>query len=50
IIGELVRQGAGGVVLGCTEIGLLVKSEDSVVPLFDTTLLHARGAVSFALA
>ena len=50
IIQELVEQGAGGIVLGCTEIGLLVKPEDSVVPLFDTTLIHAGGAVSFALA
>ena len=49
IIEELVEQGADGIILGCTEIGLLVKSEDSTVPLYDTTLLHAIGAVNFAL-
>ncbi|MGE4272548.1 MAG: aspartate/glutamate racemase family protein [Desulfitobacterium sp.] len=49
IIEDLIEQGAEGIILGCTEIGLLVKSEDSTVPLFDTTLLHALGAVNFAL-
>jgi aspartate racemase len=49
IIGALHRQGAEGIVLGCTEIGLLVKPEDSPLPLFDTTLLHARAAVDAAL-
>jgi len=49
IIEDLVEQGADGIILGCTEIGLLVKSEDSTVPLYDTTLLHAIGAVNFAL-
>lgn len=49
IIQDLVAQGADGIILGCTEIGLLVKSEDSLVPLYDTTLLHARGAVNYAL-
>jgi aspartate racemase len=49
IIQDLIEQGAEGIILGCTEIGLLVKQEDSTVPLFDTTLLHAKGAVSFAL-
>jgi len=50
IIARLVRDGAEGVVLGCTEIGLLVKAEDSSVPLFDTTRLHAEAAVSLALS
>lgn len=50
IIRILVAQGAGGVILGCTEIGLLVKQEDSPVPLFDTTEIHARAAVDCALA
>ncbi len=50
IISRLVRAGAEGVVLGCTEIGLLVKAEDSSVPLFDTTRLHAEAAVSLALS
>ena len=50
IIGNLVTEGAGGVILGCTEIGLLVKPADSSVPLFDTTEIHARAAVDCALA
>ncbi len=49
IIEDLKEQGAAGIILGCTEIGLLVKPGDSTVPLFDTTLLHALGAVNFAL-
>ena len=49
IIQDLIEQGAEGIILGCTEIGLLVKPEDSTVPLFDTTLIHAIGAVNFAL-
>ena len=50
IIQDLVAKGTGGVILGCTEIGLLVKQEDSPVPLFDTTEIHARAAVDYALA
>ena len=49
IIEDLIGEGAEGIILGCTEIGLLVKSDDSSVPLFNTTLLHAIGAVDFAL-
>ncbi len=49
IIEGLVRRGAEGIILGCTEIGLLVKDEDSGVPLFDTTRLHALAAVEHAL-
>jgi aspartate racemase len=49
IIKRLVGEGAEGVILGCTEIGLLVKEEDSSVPLFDTTRIHAEAAVDFAL-
>ncbi|HHY27474.1 MAG TPA: aspartate/glutamate racemase family protein [Desulfitobacterium dehalogenans] len=49
MIQSLVEQGAEGIVLGCTEIGLLIKQEDSFVPLFDTTLIHAIGAVDYAL-
>lgn len=49
VIGGLVARGAQGIILGCTEIGLLVKAEDSPVPIFDTTLLHAEAAVDFAL-
>ncbi|WP_210485430.1 aspartate/glutamate racemase family protein [Microvirga antarctica] len=50
VIGRLVEQGAEAVILGCTEIMLLVKPEDSQVPLFDTTGLHAEAAVERALA
>jgi len=50
IISALVSQGAQAVILGCTEISLLVSQEDSSVPLFDTTALHARAAAEEALA
>ncbi len=50
IIGALNSRGAEGVILGCTEIGLLVKPGDSPVPLFDSTIVHAAAAVEFALA
>jgi aspartate racemase len=49
IIENLIAAGAEGIILGCTEIGLLVKPEDSRVPLFDTTLIHAEAAVEMAL-
>jgi aspartate racemase len=49
IIDGLVKQGAEGIILGCTEIGLLVKQSDCAIPLFDTTLLHAEAAVDFSL-
>jgi aspartate racemase len=49
IIERMVRQGAEGIILGCTEIGLLVRPEDSGVPLFDTTRIHAEAAVDYAL-
>jgi aspartate racemase len=45
---ELVDRGAQGVVLGCTEIPLLIKQQDTEVPLFDTTRMHAAAAVAFA--
>ncbi len=50
IIARLVEAGAEAVILGCTEIMLLVKPEDSPVPIFDTTLLHAQAAIDIALA
>jgi aspartate racemase len=50
IMGHLVREGAEAIILGCTEIGLLVHDEDSTVPLFDTTRIHALAAVDYALA
>ena len=49
IIERLAKEGAEGIILGCTEIGLLVKKEDSRVPLFDTTRIHAIAAVDYAL-
>ena len=49
IIHRLVKQGAEGVILGCTEIGLLIKDSDSRIPVFDTTLIHAQAAVDYAL-
>ena len=49
IIQGLITSGAEGIILGCTEIGLLVKQEDSSVPLFDTARIHAEAAVAFAL-
>jgi aspartate racemase len=50
IIARLVQQGAEAIILGCTEIMLLVRHEDSPVPIFDTTALHAEAAIAFALA
>lgn len=49
VIDELVARGATAVILGCTEIGLLVQDGDAQVPLFDTTRLHAERAVDLAL-
>lgn len=50
IMAALADRGARGIILGCTEIGLLVGPADAPVPLFDTTQLHARAAVDWALA
>jgi aspartate racemase len=50
IIGQLIARGAQGIILGCTEIGLLIQQADSRVPLFDTTRLHAEAAVTWMLA
>jgi aspartate racemase len=49
VINDLVERGANGILLGCTEIGLLVGPRDAEVPLFDTTRLHAQRAVELAL-
>jgi aspartate racemase len=49
IIQRLVDRGAQGIILGCTEIAMLVWPEDSSVPVFDTAALHARKAAEFAL-
>ena len=45
IISELSNKGAQGIILGCTEIGILVKQSDTTVPLFDTALIHAQNAL-----
>ena len=50
IIDRLIEAGAEGVILGCTEIGLLIHAEDCKVPLFDTTRIHAMAALEYALA
>ena len=49
MIDDLKNAGAEAVVLGCTEIGLLVQQEDTDVPLFDTTEIHAQKAAEFAV-
>ena len=49
VIAALAERGAQGVILGCTEIALLISPADAAVPLFDTTELHAEGAVDLAL-
>jgi aspartate racemase len=49
IINRLRERGGQGVILGCTEISLLIKDKDSSLDLFDTTTIHARAAVDFAL-
>jgi len=49
IIDRLAEQGAEGIILGCTEIGMLVSQEDTRVPLFDTTAIHAAKAVEYAI-
>ncbi|WP_028042463.1 aspartate/glutamate racemase family protein [Candidatus Stoquefichus massiliensis] len=49
IIDALKEKGAQGIILGCTEIGLLVKQEDTEMPLFDTALIHAKEAALFAM-
>lgn len=49
VIGDLVERGAQGILLGCTEIGLLIGDDDADVPVFDTTRLHAERAMEVAL-
>ena len=49
VIGRLRQEGAEGVILGCTEIPLLIKQEDSPIPVFDTTTLHAMAALEYAM-
>ncbi|WP_275554704.1 aspartate/glutamate racemase family protein [Mixta sp. Marseille-Q2659] len=50
VIADLVDQGAEAIVMGCTEITLLIDQQDAAVPLFDTTRIHADAAVALALA
>ncbi len=50
IIDKLIEEGAEGIILGCTEIPLLIKQEDVSIPIFDTMTLHAVSAVELALA
>lgn len=49
IIHELKEKGAQGVILGCTEIGLLIQQQDSDIPVFDTTFIHAQAAALLSL-
>ena len=50
IIQKLIAEGAEGIILGCTEIPMLIKKDDVDIPMFDTTLIHSKAAVDFALA
>jgi aspartate racemase len=49
VIGKLAQAGAEGVILGCTEIELLVRLDDTKIPLFPTTKIHASAAVEYAV-
>lgn len=49
IINKLIKQGAEGIILGCTELPLLIMQEDCTVPVFDTSKIHSTAAVEFAL-
>jgi aspartate racemase len=50
IIGKMIQQGAAGIIMGCTEIPILLKGETVEVPMFDTTYIHSMAAVDFALS
>ena len=50
VIETLKERGAEGVILGCTEIGLLIGQKDSSLPVFDTTVIHAKAAAQKAMA
>ena len=49
IIEKLEEDGVEGVILGCSEIPMLIKQKDLKLPVFDTTLIHAKAAVEYAL-
>lgn len=50
IANQLIKEGAEGIILGCTEIPLVIRPEDISVPVFDTTLIHSNAAVEFQLS
>lgn len=50
VMDKLAKQGAEGVIFGCTEIGLLVPADESPIPVFDTAAIHAADAVEFMLS
>lgn len=50
IINKLVKEGSEGIILGCTEIPMLLNSGDADIPMFDTTAIHSKAAVEFALS
>ncbi|SHL88311.1 aspartate/glutamate racemase family protein [Flavobacterium saccharophilum] len=50
IANQLIERGAEGIILGCTEIPLVIKPEDLSVPVFDTTLIHSKAAIEFQLS
>ncbi|HVI40582.1 MAG TPA: hypothetical protein VM577_07980 [Anaerovoracaceae bacterium] len=45
----MMKQGAQGIILGCTEIGLLVKQSDTKAPLFDTAFIHGKRAALYSI-
>lgn len=49
IVKDLVGRGAQGIILGCTEIPMLISQEDFSIPIFDTTKIHSRAIVEYAL-
>ncbi|MDR0762736.1 MAG: aspartate/glutamate racemase family protein [Campylobacteraceae bacterium] len=49
VIDKMIKNGVQGIILGCTEIGLLIKQKDILARVFDTTIIHAKKAVEFAL-
>ena len=49
IINKLISKGAKGIILGCTEIPLLLKSSDIDIPVFNTTIIHAKKAVEYSI-
>jgi aspartate racemase len=50
IIENLIRHGAEGIILGCTELNILISPQDVIVPLYDTLKIHLRAAVNFSLS